>query len=62
MAYRRAKTVGAKQGRAGIVMGVMALALGIVGVVIVSDAFEDVDDDLSCLEEADTLEEIEACD
>jgi hypothetical protein len=62
MAYRLAKRVGAKRGRAGIVMGVIALALGIVGVVIVSDAFEDVDDDLSCLEEADTLEEIEACD
>jgi hypothetical protein len=61
MAYRRAKKVGVKQGRAGIVMGVIAIALGIVGVVIVSDAFEEVDDDLTCLEEADTPEEIEAC-
>jgi hypothetical protein len=61
MAYRRAKKVGVKQGRAGIVMGVIAIALGIVGVVVINDVFEDVDDDLTCLEEADTPAEIEAC-
>jgi uncharacterized membrane protein len=61
MAYRRAKKVGVKQGRAGIVMGVIAIALGIVGVVVVNDVFEDVDEDLTCLEEADTAAEIEAC-
>jgi hypothetical protein len=53
--------VGVKQGRAGIVMGVIAIALGIVGVVVINDVFEDVDDDLTCLEEADTPAEIEAC-
>jgi len=61
MAYRRAKAVGLKQGRAGIVMGAIALALGVVGVVIVSDAFEDLDEDLSCIDEADTPAEIDAC-
>lgn len=61
MAYRRARSVGQKQGRAGIILGVIALALGVVGIVIVSDAFDDLDDDLTCLDEADTPEEIEAC-
>jgi hypothetical protein len=61
MAYRRAKRVGVKQGRAGIVMGAIALVLGIIGVVIVSDAFDDLDDDLTCLDEADTQAEIDAC-
>jgi uncharacterized membrane protein len=61
MAYRRAKEVGRKQGRAGIVMGTVALVLGIIGVVIVADAGEELDDDLDCLAEADTSAEIEAC-
>jgi hypothetical protein len=61
MAYRRAKRVGVKQGRAGIVMGAIALVLGIIGVVVVSDAFDDLDEDLTCLEEADTQAEIDAC-
>jgi hypothetical protein len=61
MAYRRAKRVGQHQGRAGLVLGVIAIALGGLGLAIVSDAFEDLDDDLTCLDEADTPEEIDAC-
>ena len=61
MAYRRAKRVGVKQGRAGVILGSIAIVLGIVGILIVSDAFEDLDDDLSCLDEADTPAEIDAC-
>jgi len=61
MAYRRAKAVGHKQGRAGIVIGAIAIVLGIIGVVIVSDAFDDLDEDLTCIDEADTPAEIEAC-
>jgi hypothetical protein len=61
MAYRRAKAVGRKQGRAGIVMGAIAIVFGIIGVVIVSDAFDDLDEDLTCLDEADTQAEIDAC-
>ena len=61
MARRRAKAVGRKQGRAGIVMGAIVIVLGIIGVVIVSDAFNDLDDDLTCFDEADTPAEIDAC-
>ena len=61
MAYRRAKAVGRKQGRAGIIVGASAIVLGVIGVVIVPDAFEDLDDDLTCLDEADTPAEIDAC-
>ena len=39
----------------------IAIVLGVMGVVIVSDAFEDLDDDLTCLDEADTSAEIDAC-
>jgi glutathione S-transferase len=39
----------------------IAIVLGVIGVVIVSDAFEDLDDDLTCLDEADTSAEIDAC-
>jgi len=53
--------VGVKQGRAGIVLGAVAIALGILGIVIVNDAFEDLDEGISCLDEADTAAEIEAC-
>jgi hypothetical protein len=38
-----------KQGRAGIVLGAVAIALGILGIVIVNDAFEDLDEGISCL-------------
>jgi hypothetical protein len=61
MAYRRAARVGQHQGRAGIIMGLIALALGVAGAVIVGDAFDDVDNSLSCLDEADTPAEIGTC-
>jgi hypothetical protein len=56
-----AKRVGRKQERAGIILGAIAIVLGVIGVVIVSDAFEDLDNDLTCLDEADTPAEIDAC-
>lgn len=61
MAYRRAKRVGVKQGRAGMILGSLAIVLGVLGIAIVGDAFEDLDDDLSCIDEADTVAEIDAC-
>lgn len=45
----------------GAVLGVAAIGLGILGVAIINDAFDDLDDDLECIAEADTSEEIEAC-
>jgi hypothetical protein len=48
-------------GRAGIIVSAIAMVLGVIGVVIVSDAFDDLDDDLTCLDEADTRAEIDAC-
>ena len=61
IAHGRAKRVGIKQGRAGIVLGFIAIALGIVGLVIVSSAFDDLDEDLDCIDNADTPAELEAC-
>jgi hypothetical protein len=31
------------------------------GIAVVNDTFEDLDEDLSCIEKADTPAEIEAC-
>jgi hypothetical protein len=39
----------------------IAVVLGVMGVVIVSDAFDELDDDLTCLDAADTPAEIDAC-
>lgn len=49
----------------GAVLGAAAIALGVVGVVIVNDVFEDTGEELqdlgTCIEEADTPEELEDC-
>jgi hypothetical protein len=47
---------------AGLITSLLALALGTWGMVIVFTAVDDLDDGLDCLSDADTLEEIEACD
>jgi hypothetical protein len=44
-----------------ICLGVVAIGLGIVGIAIVNDAFNDLDNDLSCIDKADTPAEIDAC-
>ncbi|MDQ3741029.1 MAG: DUF4190 domain-containing protein [Actinomycetota bacterium] len=46
----------------GVVLGVASFALGCAGVAIVNDAFSDVESGLNCLAEAETAQEIEACD
>lgn len=50
LAYKRAKPHGIKQGRAGMALGSIAIVLGFVGVAIVADAFDDVDDELNSIE------------
>jgi len=44
IAYGRGKRAGARQGRAGSWLGGVAIALSIVGVAIVANAFDDLDD------------------
>jgi hypothetical protein len=61
ISWRRGKAAGRKQGRAGIILGVVAIVLSVIGMVIVSNAFDDLEDGLDCLERADTAAEIEAC-
>ena len=61
IAYRKAKAVGQRQGRAGMILGAIALVLGTIGFAIVADAFDTLDDDLSCIEEADTPQELDEC-
>jgi hypothetical protein len=61
ISWRKGKAVGKSQGRAGAILGVIAVALSILGMVIVSNAFDELDDGLECIEQADTPEELEAC-
>lgn len=61
MSRTKGKRVGVKQGRAGAVLGAIALALGVAGLVIVTNAFDEFGDDVDCLDEADTPAEIDAC-
>ena len=61
LGWRAGRQVGRRQGRAGIILGALSIILGIVGMVIVSNAFDDLNDGLDCLSKADTAAEIEAC-
>ena len=61
MAWRAGRAVGVKQGRAGMILGVIAIVMGIIGVAIVGNAVDDLDENLTCLDRADTAAEIEAC-
>jgi hypothetical protein len=61
MAWRAGRPFGVKQGRAGMILGLIALGLGAIGVAIVSNAVDDLDDNMSCLDRAETVAEIEAC-
>jgi hypothetical protein len=47
IAYRQGRTVGVRQGRAGIILGAVALALGTLGLAIVNSAFDDLDRELN---------------
>ena len=60
MAYRRGRPW-VKQGRSGIILGSLATVLGVIGIVIVAGAFDKLDEDLDCLDQADTAAEIDAC-
>jgi len=44
-----------------LVLGAIALLLSVAGIVIVNSAFNEVDEDFNCIDEAVTLEEIDAC-
>lgn len=46
---------------AGAILGAIALTLGVIGAVIVDEAVTELDEGLSCIEEADTLAEINRC-
>jgi hypothetical protein len=50
---------------AGIVLGVLAFGMGIVGLAVLDDIFSDTTDELDraadCLDRADTAEEIAEC-
>lgn len=61
MAWRKGRDFGVKQGRAGMVLGGIALAFGIIGMVIVQSTVDDLDDLGTCLDNADTAAEIDAC-
>jgi hypothetical protein len=61
MAWRAGRPVGVKQGRAGMALGVVALVMGGIGVAIVGSAVDELDEDLTCLDRAETIAEIEAC-
>lgn len=56
IAYRTGKRVGVKQGRAGIVLGVLALGFGIFGMVTVDQAVNDLQEDLEQIGPADTAD------
>src|SRR4051794_10703916 len=60
--YRTGRAHGRRQGRAGIVLGVLSIAMGVLGLVIVDNAFDDVTDTgfTNCLARADDLDEIDA--
>jgi hypothetical protein len=58
--YKRAATRTMRKW--GVALSTVALLLGVLGVVIVAGAFEELDDDLDCLSEAGTSAEIDACD
>ncbi|HEV7757740.1 MAG TPA: hypothetical protein VGO78_02085, partial [Acidimicrobiales bacterium] len=60
MAYRRGRPW-VRQGRSGIVLGSVAAGLGILGIVIVAGAFNQLDDDLDCIDNATTAAEVDAC-
>ena len=47
--------------RAGVITSLLAIALGIWGMVVFFTAVDDIDDGLDCLDKAETLNEIEAC-
>jgi hypothetical protein len=53
-AYRAARKVGAHRGRAGILLGAIALTLGIIGMVTVENAVNDLQDDLEQIGPTDT--------
>jgi hypothetical protein len=58
--YKRAATRTMRKW--GVALSAVALLLGVLGIVIVAGAFEELDDDLDCLAEAETSAEIDACD
>lgn len=47
--------------RIAVLLSAGALALGIWGIAIVFGAFEDLDEGLDCIAEADTSAELDAC-
>jgi len=56
--YRKLKS---GMATAGTILGALAMVLGIIGIVIVTTAFDDLDKDLQCIDDAHTAEEIDAC-
>lgn len=60
-ARRAGKPHGVKKGRGGIVLGTLALLLGLGSLVTVVRAFDQFDEDLTCIDEAGTVREVEAC-
>lgn len=45
----------------GIGLSALAIVAGVIGMTILFGAFEDLSDDLSCIEQAETVEEMEEC-
>nr|WP_296779081.1 DUF4190 domain-containing protein [Rhodococcus sp. (in: high G+C Gram-positive bacteria)] len=58
---RKNKATNKKTAISGIVVSVLAIALGIWGITIVFGAVDDLDDGLNCISEAETAAQIEAC-
>lgn len=46
----------------GVALGVLSFLMGCVGYAILDDAFNDLDEDLSCIEKADNQKELDECD
>jgi hypothetical protein len=53
MAFRQGRRHGVRQGRAGIILGLIAFGFGCLGFAALSDAFSDLEEDLESIEAAE---------
>lgn len=58
---RKNKATNKKTAISGVVVSVLAIALGIWGITIVFGAVDDLDTGMDCISNADTAAQMEAC-
>lgn len=62
MAVRAGRRSGHKQGKAGVITGVLAVGLSLIGMVIMVNALTDFSDSVDCISQANTAAQVRACD